>query len=316
MALIVIMTGLRKQAYQLEFYSEGTVPACFVSPGDANITPTQIRELQDALNGYANDQAWHHKIIVLPPGAKVDPMRSTQLADQFDEFLANEIAMVFDVDPMSLGMVPNVSTTVSPFAAKEMAQASRTVHERTSTKPLLKFLCSIANTILHSVCGQDDMKFSFAGMNEAQDQAAQTDLLVKQVQNGIRSVDEAREELALDAVGAAGNQRPGGVHADGADAVPVDARPGSDRRRRGTVLGTHPAVDRAWRLARRHPAARRPPPAVVASRWHPQPEARLAIRPSPGSAAGSVQQHSRQHPCPRRRPGARGRIQPSPRRKQ
>ena len=41
------------------------------------------------------------------------------------------------------------------------------------------------------------MKFTFAGMDEAQDQAAQTDLLVKQVQNGIRSVDEAREELEL-----------------------------------------------------------------------------------------------------------------------
>ena len=196
-ALIVIMTGLRKQAYQLEYYSEGTVPAVYISPGDVNITPNQVRELQDALNAYAGDQAWHHKIIVLPPGSRVDPQRPQDLADQFDEIIMTEAAMVYDVDPMSLGIIPKVSTVASPFAAREMAQASRTVHERTSTKPLLKFLCNIFNTVLHQVAGQDDMKFTFAGMDEAQDQAAQTDLLVKQVQNGIRSVDEAREELEL-----------------------------------------------------------------------------------------------------------------------
>ena len=49
MALIVIMTGLRKQAFQLQYYDEGTVPAVYISPGDPNITPNQIRELQDAL---------------------------------------------------------------------------------------------------------------------------------------------------------------------------------------------------------------------------------------------------------------------------
>ena len=196
-ALIVIMTGLRKQAYQLEYYSEGTVPAVYISPGDVNITPNQVRELQDALNAYAGDQAWHHKIIVLPPGSRVDPQRPQDLADQFDEIIMTEVAMVYDVDPMSLGIIPQVSTAVSPFAAKEMAQASRTVHDRTSTKPLLKFLCNIFNSVLHQVAGQDDMKFTFAGLDEVQDTAATTDLLVKQVQNGIRSVDEAREELDL-----------------------------------------------------------------------------------------------------------------------
>ena len=43
-ALIVILTGLQKQAYQLDYYREGTVPAVYISPGDVNITPTQIRE--------------------------------------------------------------------------------------------------------------------------------------------------------------------------------------------------------------------------------------------------------------------------------
>ena len=201
MALIVIMTGLRKQAFQLQYYDEGTVPSVYISPGDPNITPNQIRELQDSLNAVANDQAWHHKVIVLPPDSKVLPQRAQELADQFDEIIMGQVAMVFDVDPMSLGIIPQVSTAVSPFAAKEMAQASRTVHDRTSTKPLLKFWCDIFNTVLHKTCGQDDMRFTFAGMDEAQDQAAMTDLLVKQVQSGLISIDEAREELQRTAWG-------------------------------------------------------------------------------------------------------------------
>ena len=201
MALVVIMTGLQKQAYQLNYYNEGTVPAVYISPGDMTMTPAQIRELQGALNGFASDQAWHHKIIVTPPGSKIDPQRPASLADQFDEIIMASVAMVFDVDPMSLGIIPAVSTAVSPFAAKEMAESSRTVHERTSTKPLLKFLASIANSLLHRVMSQDDMKFTFSGMDEANDQAAQTDMLVKQVQSGLISIDEAREELQRTAWG-------------------------------------------------------------------------------------------------------------------
>lgn len=200
MALVVIMTGLQKQAYQLNYYNEGTVPAVYLSVKDPTMTPAQIRELQGALNAFAGDQAWHHKIIVTPDAA-ISPQRPAALADQFDEIIMASVAMVFDVDPMSLGIIPNVATSVSPFAAKEMAQASRTVHERTSTKPLLKYLCGIANTLLHRVLSQDDMKFVYSGMNEAQDQAAQTDMLVKQVQSGLISIDEAREELQRTAWG-------------------------------------------------------------------------------------------------------------------
>jgi 8-oxo-dGTP pyrophosphatase MutT (NUDIX family) len=174
-----------------------TIPGIYISPGDPNMTPNQIRELQDALNAIAGDPAWHHKVIVLPPGSKTEPQRPVDLADQFDEILMTEICMGYDINPMDLGIVPKVSTAVSPFAAREMAQASKTVHERTATKPLLKFLCNIFDSILHRVCGQDDMKFTFEGLSETQDEASMTDLIVKQVQYGIRSVDEGRAELEL-----------------------------------------------------------------------------------------------------------------------
>lgn len=196
-ALIPVLTGLQRQGWQYDYFREGTVPAVYISPGDNAMTPNQIRELQDALNAVAGDPAWHHKIIVLPPGSKTMPQRDIALADQFDEVLMTEVCMAFDVNPMDLGIIPKVSSVASPFAAREMAQASRTVHERSATKPMLKFLCNIFDNILHRVCGQDDMKFTFEGLAETQNESAMSDLIVKQVQYGLRSVDEGRAELEL-----------------------------------------------------------------------------------------------------------------------
>ena len=44
----------------------------FISPGNDNMTPLQIAELQASLNRLAEDPSWHHKIIVLPPGSRVE----------------------------------------------------------------------------------------------------------------------------------------------------------------------------------------------------------------------------------------------------
>ena len=81
-AVIPIMTGLRKQAFQLSYFDESTIPAVYISPGDVNMTATQIRELQDALNAIAGDIDWRYKVIVLPPGSKTMPQKDIQIVDQ------------------------------------------------------------------------------------------------------------------------------------------------------------------------------------------------------------------------------------------
>jgi 2'-5' RNA ligase len=192
-----IMTGLAKQGYQLDFFREGTVPAVYISPGDTSMTPNQIRELQDALNAVAGDIAFRWKVIVLPPGSKTMPQKPGDIVDQADEWIANEVCMTFGVSPMDVGILPKVSTVASPFAAREMAQSSRTTNDRVDTTPMLRYLAEIPNYILQVFCGQDDMEFSFEGQREIQDEAALTDMLVKQAQIGVRSVDEFRDKIGL-----------------------------------------------------------------------------------------------------------------------
>lgn len=199
-ALLPIVSGLQKQEFQLDYFTEGSVPSVYISPGDPNITPTQIGELQNALNAIAGDPSYHLKVIVLPPGSKVDPQRPVDLSDSFDYLVMNQVCMAFDVQPQELGIVPDVgATSVGPSASgiKFAGQEKRSIKSRTSAKPLLKWICDIFNYVLQDICDQPDMQFQFEGLADEEDKQVTTSLGVEQIQNGISSIDEIRERLDL-----------------------------------------------------------------------------------------------------------------------
>ena len=130
------------------------------------MTPNQIRELQDALNAVAGDLAWSFKIQVLPPDSKVMPQKEMQIVDDADNWIANEVAMVCDISPTEIGLLPKVSAAASPFAAREMAQAARVIHERIATKPTLKFITddlrhrSSRSSAARTTCGSSSRAWS------------------------------------------------------------------------------------------------------------------------------------------------------------
>lgn len=199
-ALLPIVSGLQKQEFQLDYFTEGSVPSVYISPGDPNITPTQIGELQNALNAIAGDPSYHLKVIVLPPGSKVDPQRPVDLSDSFDYLVMNQVCMAFDVQPQELGIVPDVgSTSVGPSASgiKFAGQEKRSIKSRTSAKPMLKWIADIFNYVLQDICDQPDMQFQFEGLADEEDKQVTTSLGVEQIQNGISSIDEIRERLDL-----------------------------------------------------------------------------------------------------------------------
>jgi 8-oxo-dGTP pyrophosphatase MutT (NUDIX family) len=200
-ALLPIVSGLQKQEYQLDYFTEGSVPAVYISPGDANMTATQIKELQDALNGIAGDKAFHMKVVVLPPGSKVEPQRPVDLSDGFDELVMEQVCMAFDVQPIELGILPNIGgggqQGASASAIRFGSQEARDVKSRKSTKPLLHYLTDIFNHIIQDVCQCGDLQFQFEGLADDEDKQAITELGVQQVQNGIASIDEVRDRLDL-----------------------------------------------------------------------------------------------------------------------
>lgn len=236
-ALVPILSGLQKQQYQLDYFSEGSIPGIFISSGDPSATPNQLRTLQDALNAMAGDPAWKHKIIVLPGGSRIEPMRPVPLADQFDEVVMTQVCMAFDIMPMELGIAPKVSTTMSPGASNQMAKASQSIHERKAMKPLLLWLKeNVFDFVLQKVCGQEDMQFTWEGLEEGEDRQSLIENLINQVEHGLMSIDEARVELGEQPWGLPLTSDP--VWATATGIVPV----GAIEPTTGRPMGDQPAL--------------------------------------------------------------------------
>lgn len=208
--LIPVLTGLSKQGYQLDYFKEGTVPAVYISPG-GDLTPNQIRELQDALNAIAGDQAFHHKVIVLPSGSHTEPQRPTPLADTFDDIVMTQVCSAFGVQPAQIGITPRATATAfsSPGAANAMAKQNSNTQDMTGLQPTLLFLTGIMDMVLQDVCNQDDMRFVFAGMQEEEDEETTTNLVVNQVTHALITIDEGRDKLGLQPYGLPQSSDPG-----------------------------------------------------------------------------------------------------------
>ena len=124
------------------------------------------------------------------------------LADSFDTLVQTQVCMQLDIMPDELGLLPNIGGagsggSANASAVRFAAAGARDPKTRKSTKPLLMTLCSIANYIIQDICGQQDMQFSFEGLQDDEDKQAITTLGVEQVQNGIASIDEVRERLDM-----------------------------------------------------------------------------------------------------------------------
>jgi 8-oxo-dGTP pyrophosphatase MutT (NUDIX family) len=258
-AIIPIMSGLRKQQWVLNYFDNRSIPGLFVSPGDPNMTPSQMRELQDALNAVAGDQAWQHQIVVLPGGSKVEPQRPLTLADAFDNMVMIQTCMAFDVMPFELGIMPEVSTTIASGAARQMATAAQDIQERKGTVPLLLFLkMAIFDRIIQEVCGLEEGEWQWEGLEEDEDEKMLTDLLVAQVGSGICSIDEARQELGKEPWGLPITSDPGwatqwggfvpltgitGATAQPEGGAPAPGNPpGKPNAQPGTVQGQPPGM--------------------------------------------------------------------------
>jgi hypothetical protein len=209
-ALIPVLTGLSKQGYQLDYFKEGTVPSVYISPG-GDLSPNQIRELQDALNAVAGDPAWHHKIIVLPSGSHTEPQRPTPLADMFDDIVMTQVCSAFGVQPSLIGITPRATASAftSSAAANSTAKQNSNTQDMATLQPTLLFITAIMNSLLQDVCGQEDMRFVFAGMQEEEDEETTTNLLVNQVSHALITIDEARDKLGLQPYGITESTEPG-----------------------------------------------------------------------------------------------------------
>jgi len=183
--------------------SEGSIPGLFLDPGPEVTTPQQMALLQHAINSMAGDVGFKHKIIVLPYGAKPMPMKPVALADQFDQLVQTWTLMVFEIQPMELGMLPGrhagsgtggSATATGTGTGAAAIQAA--IQNRKSLRPLLMFLKrAIFDLIIQDKCGQWDMEWKWVGMDQ---NPVDPDKRAQELKTlwsfGALSLDEVRDE--------------------------------------------------------------------------------------------------------------------------
>jgi 8-oxo-dGTP pyrophosphatase MutT (NUDIX family) len=292
-ALIPIMTGLQKQAFQYDWFKEGSVPAAYVIPGDTAMTPNQLRELQDALNAIAGDPAWFQKIIVLPAGSHVEPQKHVTSADELDQWITQETTMAFGLTPMEIGVTPGRSNSSSGGAQNQMAKMTQDNSEDTGLTPILRYLADIFNIILSNVCNQPDMLFTCEGLQQEEDQDALTGTLVQQFQNGMRTLDECRQELNLQPYGLEESSEPvittpqGPVPLSTAVANAVNASAQSAAATQQTQAQTENTQANTESTAARSQMAQESHEVRMNEPSQPQPGMPGQPRPTPTGAAGA-----------------------------
>lgn len=186
--IILVNIALRRQASQLEYYTEGNIPDSLIGT-PKEWTPEQIIAYQkfwDSIN--AGNTAERRRAKFVPGEAKIMQTRDPHLKDEFDEWLVRVACYAFNQPPTAFVKQMNRATAQT---AKETAEAE-------GLAPFMRWVKMLMDECL-SRLGQDDLEFSYV-QNEEQDPEVHIGLLDKQVRNGTMTINEAREEMGRDPV--------------------------------------------------------------------------------------------------------------------
>ena len=206
-------TDLRFQAYFLQRFTEGNLPAAFASAPES-WTPQQIESFQEYWDGFIlGDQTFKSQIRWIPPGSKIEWSNEKDFTDEFSLFMMRKTLAAYHVVPSDMGITDTVN--------KSTGETQADVQHRIGDVPLAKHISDILTAFL-----QDDLrlplKFQFDFGEEQDDrlQLAQADQIY--IQNAVVSPSEIRE-LRFGLGEPDGRPVPRYIFSTRSGAVPLDA---------------------------------------------------------------------------------------------
>lgn len=226
---MTVSIALRRQIWQLQYYTEGNIPEALIGVPDA-WTPDQIRQFQgywDSLHEGNTAARRHAKFVPGGVAKTFIPTREPALKDPFDEWLARVVCYAFSVSPQPF--VPQLNR-----ATAETAQDAALAEGLLPLKAWVKQLC---DRVIAREFAAPDLEFAWSD-DQPSDPAKVASVAVDYVKAGIKSVNEVRAELGLDPV-------PGGD------------RPAVETTQGAVPLGSTPVAPKQEPLARFNPSEAR-----------------------------------------------------------
>lgn len=180
-------TALRKQNFDLAWFTKGNIPDMLMSPPDtAQMNPAQVRTFEDDFNAdLEGDDNARRKIKILPwkPGY-VGQGKTFSSDPAFDDWMMRVTAAAYSVQPSELGFTDKVN--------KSSSGGQENIQYRRGIGPLVKWLIQeIFNPIIAEDLGQPDCEM-VARYGEKEDDLAQAQIDDIYIKNGTLSQDEVR----------------------------------------------------------------------------------------------------------------------------
>ena len=180
--------ALRRQIYQLQYYTEGNVPEALIGVPE-NWNPDQIRQFQaywDSLNSGDTAERRHAKFVPGGVAKTFVPVREPAMKDAFDEWLARIVCYVFSVPPSAFTGQVNRAT----------ADTAQDVALSEGMAPLQLWVKHLIDRVVAEDFAAPDLEFAW-DQDKDTDPAATASIASDYVKSGIKSINEVRLELGL-----------------------------------------------------------------------------------------------------------------------
>jgi HK97 family phage portal protein len=184
--VLTVNIGLRRQAMQLQHFTEGNVP-----PGLLNApegwSPEQIHQFQEWFDSIlAGNTAGRTRLVWGPSGARYQAFKEAPYKDDFDEWLARIVCYAFSLPP----------TAFTPQVNRATAQTAQEAAQQEGLAPLLGWVKRLVDQVLQNRMGQSDLEFAWSDLRPT-DPKDQATILDSYVKDGIFTLNEARNVLGL-----------------------------------------------------------------------------------------------------------------------
>ncbi len=193
----IVMTvniALRRQAMQLQHFTEGNVPPGLLNAPDG-WSVEQIRQFQEWFDSVlAGNAGGRSRLVWGPAGTHYQAFKEAPYEDEFDEWLARIVCYAFSLPATAFTRQINRATA-------ETAQAAALAE---GLAPLMGWVKRLVDHVIQDRMGEGDLEFAWVDQRPA-DPAEQAKMLDLYVRDGIYTVNEARDILGFDPI-AGGDQ--------------------------------------------------------------------------------------------------------------
>jgi len=187
--LMTVNIALRRQMWQLDYYSEGSIPDALIGVPQG-WTPDQIRQFQDYWDTeFTGDLAKRRRAKFVPgdSAVKVHQTKEPEQKNDFDEWLARIICYAFSVPPQWAVKLMNRAT-----ADNQSEQA-----EDEGLEPTKEWVKDLVDEIIAEEFTSPDLELAWLDEDEGDPKGLEA-VLEGRVKLGAVTLNEMRDALGLD----------------------------------------------------------------------------------------------------------------------